>query len=85
MQKTITTPTFKGPVEGLRDAEVKQYIRYIATTYELVKHQVGTPIEWWAIVEIERDGKSTKNEWGGFPVRNTGCPAYIEKIWKKLG
>ena len=67
MQKTITTNTFKGP---------------IATTYELVKHHVGTPSEWWAIMAIERDGKSLQNEWGGYSVRNTGCPAYIKKVWK---
>ena len=69
MKKTVTTNTFAGP---------------IATTFELAKHNVGSSSEYWAILFVEKEGKSLQNKWGGFTVRNTGKPAYINKIWKEL-
>ena len=69
MLKTITTNTYKGPT---------------ATTLELVKHNVGNPTEWWAILYIDQDGQTLKNKWGGYHCRNAGKPAYINKIWKAV-
>ena len=69
MMKTITTNTFNGPV---------------ATTFELVKHLVGQPTEWWAILYIQQDGNTLKNKWGGYHSRNVGKPVYIQKIWNPL-
>ena len=70
MIKTYTTNTFGG--------------RSVSTTVELVKHLVGQPNEWWAILYIEQDGKTLKNKWGGYHCRNAGKPAYINKIWKAV-
>ena len=70
MIKTYTTNTFGG--------------RSVSTTVELVKHLVGRPNEWWAILYIEQDGKTLKNKWGGYHCRNAGKPAYINKIWKAV-
>ena len=70
MIKTYTTNTFGG--------------RSVSTTVELVKHLVGQPNEWWAILYIEQDGKTLKNKCGGYHCRNAGKPAYINKIWKAV-
>ena len=56
-----------------------------STTFKLVKHCMGSPSEWWAILVVAQNGKSTQNKWGGFSVRNTGQPAYIQNKWKALG
>jgi hypothetical protein len=40
--------------------------------------------DWKAIVIVAQNGKSTKNQWGGFPVRNVGKPAYIQRIWEAV-
>ena len=69
MKKTVTTNTFAGP---------------IATTFELAKHNVGSSSEYWAILFVEKVGQSLQKKGGGFTVRNTGKPAYINKIWKEL-
>ena len=69
MKKTVTTNTFAGPID---------------TTFELVKCNVGNSGEYWAILFVEKEGQSLQNKWGGFTVRNTGKPAYINKIWKDL-
>ena len=51
----------------------------LATTYELVRNETFSTIR-----AIEQNGKSLKNKWGGYSVRNVGKPAYINKIWKEL-
>ena len=51
----------------------------MATTYELVRNETFSTIRM-----IEQNGKSLKNKWGGYSVRNVGKPAYINKIWKEL-
>ena len=68
MLKTKTYKTFNGDSASV--------------TFELVKHSVGNPNEWWAILYVEQDGQSLKNKWGGYHCRNAGKPAYINKIWK---
>ena len=69
MKKTVTTNTFAGPID---------------TTFELVKCNVGNSGEYWAILFVEKEGQSLQNKWGGYTVRHTGKPAYINKIWKEL-
>ena len=54
------------------------------TTFKLVKNLVGTIQEYWTILIVAQDGKSTQNKWGGFSVRNTGKPVYIQKKWKVI-
>ena len=53
-------------------------------TFELKKHNVETPSEWWAILQVSTNGVSHQNEHGGFPCRNTGKPAHIKRCWKEL-
>ena len=70
MIKTNTYKTFNG--------------NSASVTFELVKHNQGHTSEWDAILIIAQNGKSTQNKWGGFPVRNSGKPAYIQRIWKAV-
>ena len=50
-----------------------------SVTFELVKNS-----HFWSIRRIAKDGVSTQNEWGGFPVVNTGSPTYITRKWKAV-
>ena len=37
-----------------------------------------------AILIIEQNGKSTQNQWGGYPCCHVGSESYLQKMWKKL-
>jgi len=58
--------------------------RSASATFELRKHNEGTPTEWWSILYVKQNGLTLKNKWGGFPSRNCGKPAYIQKIWNDI-
>ena len=51
----------------------------LTTDFRLDRHD-----GWSAIVIVSQNGKSTQNQWGGFPVRNTGKTAYIQRIWETV-
>ena len=50
-----------------------------SVTFELVKHST-----FWSILRVATNSVSTQNKWGGFPVVNTGSPAYITRKWKAV-
>ena len=51
----------------------------LKTTFRLMRFSTHSTIQI-----MEQNGRSLKNEWGGYPVMHTGQPAYIEKRWKAL-
>ena len=54
------------------------------TTFELKKNLEGKTSEYWTILMIAQNGISLQNKWGGFNVRNSGKPVYIQKKWNLL-
>ena len=38
----------------------------------------------YAIVILEQNGKSLKNEWGGYTTLHVGSETYIQKKWNQL-
>ena len=44
----------------------------------------GKTSEYWTILMIAQNGISLQNKWGGFNVRNSGKPVYIQKKWNLL-
>ena len=63
------------------------------TTFMLIKKtyrdnhpgRPGGPANQWAILIVAEDGWDAKiNEWGSYSKRNSGQPAYIQKIWNTL-
>jgi len=37
-----------------------------------------------AIIIVEQNGKSTKNEYGGYPTLHVGSEKYIARLWSKM-
>lgn len=49
--------------------------------YKLIHHSPGEKHGWASIVKTHQDGKSLKNESGGYSPHHTGEPKYIQKLW----
>jgi len=54
------------------------------STWMLEKHLVGTPQEYHYLIKIEKNGKCTRNEFGGYNNCRVGQPRYIKQFWNKL-
>jgi hypothetical protein len=52
-------------------------------TFELRVYGSGTKSAWGVILKTMQNGKSTKNESGGYPPISTGKVDYVTRLFKK--